>query len=482
VHEHAFFSIIVILFIKRHKMIDTNSKTKKSLAIKTSLLQLLALVSTAFIFARASNMSLANILIAVAITSIIFILLNKGRIPLLMGASFTFLPALILLGHSGISLDITSSATAAYELGGIIVSVWIVGLIYIIVATLIRFTGIKRMRRFFAPGLAGVLLIVVSILIIPRIFMFTIYEPVQLLMTPLWKISIIAGVSFMFYIISTSLFKSHSFQQAFSLTVGILSGLLAAILLDSIELLWLSKDILNTIVFAQFGDGGSFSFQPIVIFEDVGTYFGFWQYLHFDARSLTLIVPLSILSLSLHLSKMTAYTNQTLDVLPSPRADSTLVGEGLGILLGGLLSGHPMTVSRVSVEIVGDEKKSSIIGQILVILIILILGIFTPFTSLLGVIPLAAVGGVLIGYSVMMILRGVALLWPGIASGKKPQWRALAIFTLALGLILGSFELMSDYIGNDSMRIVIGGLPIPSLLIVIVAAFIFNSLFPQLDQ
>ena len=88
--------------------------------------------------AGAEVLSTGVTLLASGIGTLIYILCTRGKSPVYLGSSFAFISPLI----------------AAYALGGMsgaMTGIMIVGLIYVIVATIIHFTGNKWINKLLPP-------------------------------------------------------------------------------------------------------------------------------------------------------------------------------------------------------------------------------------------------------------------------------------------------------------------------------------------
>ena len=99
--------------------------------------------------AGAEVLSTGVALISSGIGTLIYILCTKAKSPVYLGSSFAFISPLI----------------TAYVLGGIsgaMTGIMIVGLIYIIVATIIHFTGKKWINKILPPLVIGQMIMIIG--------------------------------------------------------------------------------------------------------------------------------------------------------------------------------------------------------------------------------------------------------------------------------------------------------------------------------
>lgn len=459
--------------------IETKRK-RKAIGWRNGFGQAGAIFAWSLVAASAANIGLGPLLIGIGVATLLLAALSRFRYSIIAAPSFIFIPALLIFARGYETLQIGTPAWL-FRLGGLLVSLWISGLLYIILATLVRYVGLKKMRKIFSPIYSGVIIVLLALTSLPRIFMYTYYEPLLAMPEQTYKFAIIGIISFIGYLGATSLSKKAGSQPLTSGLVGIASGLAATLILDGIEVLFLSKLLSQTLLLKSF-EVSMFAAVPLTVFHDLEGTFGFWQYLHFDWESLLLFTPLALIAVSEHIRAMTKYVINNQEGDQSAQADKTILSEGVSILVGGMACGYPLTINEETVAIATSSKKAHpiLLGAIAVVFIGL--GIFTPFGHVFSLIPLPVFGGVLIGWAGYQAISGFSRFSLLIHDQLHPQASALAMLLLGFGMLLGLLEFISDFLGNDMFRLVIGTTPIPSYLIMIVTAFIMNLMFPRLVE
>ncbi len=458
-------------------MKDSQVKTQQKLGFTNAFRQFGALFGWSLLVASAANIGLSPLLVGIAIATIGLVIFLRRQFPFIVTPSFVFLPALVIFMRGYETLAIGSPAWN-FRLGGLLVSFWISGLLYILMATLVRQIGIKKMRRIFSPTFSGILIVFLTLALLPRVFIFGYYEPSLLEPTQSYKFIIIGLASFMGYLFATALAKKPGTQASYAILLGLVSGLLVATIIDAIELLWLSQTIEATILFRMF----TAIDVPLTIFHHPEINFGFWQYLHFDIESLLLIVPLTLVTIGEHMHAMTIYALKDPELVTSPHADKTLLTEGLSVMVGGMITGYPFVISEDTVKMTMHSKKAHPLVLIGVAIIIMVIGIFMPVTYYLQLIPLPIIGGVLLAVLGFEAVKGFSRVARLVHDDLHPQATALGLLVLGLGMLLAIMEFVSDFLGNTTFRIMIGTTPIPSFLIIVIIAFVFNLLVPKLVE
>ena len=98
-----------------------------------------------------SGLSVQVTLIGVGVGTLIFHLLAKGRVPVFLGSSFAFLVGIQLVTNPDYGIyagtGMSQQDKLAYATGGIVVA----GLIYLLVALIIKVVGVKKVMRYIPP-------------------------------------------------------------------------------------------------------------------------------------------------------------------------------------------------------------------------------------------------------------------------------------------------------------------------------------------
>ena len=458
-------------------MIKGKVTNTKRLGFGHALAQFCALFCLAILVAAGANIGLGPLLIALGIGTIMITVFGGVSMPFMATPSFVFLPALIIFMRGYETLPLGTPAWN-FRLGGLLVSLWVSGLLYVFAATLVRYLGIKKMRRIFSPTFSGSLIVLLALASLPRVFMFTFYDPLILDQAALTKYVIIGLMSLFGYVVTTFLSKKPAGQAIFAAFVGLFTGLLVTTIIDAVELLWLSESITNTILFKALTPVN----VPLTIFHDLESNFGFWQYLHFDLESLLLVVPLVGVALSEHIHAMTIYVIKQPQASEGLHADKTVLTEGIATMIGSMIGGYPLAISEDTVKIGANRHKARPFILILFAILILTLGMFPTVTYYLGVIPLPVIGGTLIGWISFEAVKGFNRVARLVHDDLHPQATALALIVLGLGITLSTMEFMSDFLGNTMFRMMIGTTPIPSFAIITLLAFLMNLATPRLVE
>ena len=107
------------------------------------------------------GLSIQVTLFCAGLGTLFFHVCSKMRIPAFLGSSFAFLGGFYTVANldSGIFADMTMGEKLPYACGGILVA----GLLYLVLAAVIKLVGAKKVMRFLPPVVTGPIIICIEI-------------------------------------------------------------------------------------------------------------------------------------------------------------------------------------------------------------------------------------------------------------------------------------------------------------------------------
>ena len=108
-----------------------------------------------------TGLSVSTTLLMAGLGTLLFHLLTKGKVPAFLGSSFAFLG-----GYAAVAPlkdGVADPTQLAYACGGVFVA----GLVYLVVAALIKAFGAKKVMRFFPPVVTGPIIIAIGLILAP---------------------------------------------------------------------------------------------------------------------------------------------------------------------------------------------------------------------------------------------------------------------------------------------------------------------------
>ena len=100
-------------------------------------------------------------LICAGVGTLFFHLCSKFKVPAFLGSSFAFLGGFATIANldTGVFADMSNADKLSYACGGIVVA----GLLYLVLALIIRLVGVKKVMRFLPPVVTGPIIICIGL-------------------------------------------------------------------------------------------------------------------------------------------------------------------------------------------------------------------------------------------------------------------------------------------------------------------------------
>ncbi len=334
-------------------------------------------------------------LVTSGIGTLIYIFCTKGRSPVYLGSSFAFIAPI----------------TAAFLKGGIsgaMTGIMAVGLIYVIVALIIKFVGKAWLDKLLPPIVIGPMIMVIGLGLAPSaigqigIASGSVFE---------WKVVLVALVAFLVTAIVMTVAKG--FLKVIPFLVGIIAGYIMAVILGIVD-------------FTPVSEASFFSVPAFVIpFVNYKVSFG----------ALITIAPIALVTMCEHIGDHTSLSNIIgRDLLKDPGLDRTLMGDGIATFVAGMLGGPANTTYGENTSVVGMTKVASVWVIALAAIFAIIIGFLGKFTALVSTIPNPVLGGVSLLLYGFIAVNGLKVLIKNQIDFEKPKNIIVASTMLVLGL------------------------------------------------
>ena len=358
-------------------------------------------------------------LIASGIGTLIYLLCTKGKSPVYLGSSFAFITPI----------------AAAFIKGGIsgaMTGIMAVGILYIIVALIIKFVGKDWLDKLLPPVVIGPMIMIIGLGLAPSaisqvgIAAGTAME---------WKTVLVAFVSFL--VTAIVMTKAKGFLQVIPFLIGIISGYVVALMLGMIDF--------TPVLEAKFFEMPKFVL-PFINYK-----------LNFTA--LVTILPIALVTICEHIGDHKSLSNIIgKDLIKDPGLDRTILGDGIATFVGGLLGGPANTTYGENTSVVGMTKVASVKVIGLAAIIAIVVGFFGKFTALVSTIPSAVLGGVSLLLYGFIAVNGLKVLISNQVDFEKPVNVIIASTMLVLGLGGAVISIV-----NGDLSITISGMSLASI-------------------
>ena len=388
--------------------------------------------------AGAEVLTIPVALVASGIGTLIYIACTKGKSPVYLGSSFAFIAPL----------------AAAYLKGGIsgaMTGIMAVGLVYVIVALIIKFAGKNWLEKLLPPVIIGPMIMVIGLglagsaignigLTADSVFN--------------WKNLVVAIVAFL--VTALTMTRAKGFLKVIPFLIGIISGFIVA-------------SILGMVDFTLVKEAKWFALPKFILpFKDYKLNFA----------ALLTIVPVALVTICEHIGDHTSLSNIVgKDLIKDPGLDRTLMGDGIATFVAGLLGGPANTTYGENTAVVGMTKVASVKVIGLAGIFAIILGFLGKFTALVSLIPAPVLGGVSLLLYGFIAVNGLKVLIKNQINFEDNKNIAIASSMLVIGLGGATISIVT---GN--VNLVISGMSLSAIIGIILNLILKSDAEPTVTE
>ena len=443
---------------------NVKDKPKFGQLIVFAIQQLLAIMAaTIAVPAIVGNgMTASAALFGAGAGTIIYQLFTKFKSPVFLGSSFAFIPSMLAAFAGATSM----------QLGflGLLIGAASAALVYVIIALVVKFAGVKWINTLMPPVVIGptVALIGLSLAGAAVNDVFS-YGPQDgngaFIMSPTLWVSFVCAIVTMLVVIICSTYGKKMIKLI-PFIIGILSGYAVGLVFTLIGIAT-DNAAIQIVDFAPFkalvADGvGLSTFVAVPEFTFLTALKGTGEFsLSFLATVIVAYVPVAFVVFAEHIADHKNLSSIIeADLLEEPGLHRTLLGDGVGSLVGSIFGGCPNTTYGESVGCVAITKNASVITITVTAIMSMIVSFISPFVAFLDSIPGCVMGGVCITLYGFIAVSGLKMIQ------KIDLEQNANLFTASVILITG--------IGGMAMAI--GKVTITAIACALILGIIVNLL------
>lgn len=393
---------------------NVKDKPKFGQLIVFAIQQLLAIMAaTIAVPAIVGNgMTASAALFGAGAGTIIYQLFTKFKSPVFLGSSFAFIPSMLAAFAGATSM----------QLGflGLLIGVISAGLVYVVIAIIIKFAGVKWINVLMPPVVIGptVALIGLSLAGAAVKDVFS-YGPQDangafIMSTNIWVSFICAIVTLLVVIICSTYGKKM--VKLIPFIIGILSGYAVGMIFTLIGIAT-DNPALQIIDFAPFkalvAEGvGLSTFVAVPEFTFLTALKGTGEFsVSYLATVIVAYVPVAFVVFAEHIADHKNLSSIIeSDLLEDPGLHNTLLGDGVGSIVGAIFGGCPNTTYGESVGCVAITRNASVITITVTAIMSMVVSFISPFVAFLDSIPGCVMGGVCITLYGFIAVSGLKMI------------------------------------------------------------------------
>ena len=390
------------------------------------------------------GLSIQVTLICAGLGTLFFHLCSKLKVPAFLGSSFAFLGGFATVANlnTGIFADMTMGEKLPYACGGIVVA----GLLYLVLALIIKLAGVHRVMHYLPPVVTGPIIICIGLSLTPSAISNA---------SSNWLIALIAlGTIIVFNIWGKGMFK------IIPILMGVVVSYVVAAVLNAIGLT--NPDGSAILDFSNIASASWVGLPP-------------FQLCKFNLTAILVMAPIALATMMEHIGDMSAISATVGEnFIADPGLHRTLVGDGLATALSALVGGPANTTYGENTGVLALSK----IYDPLVIRIAAVLAIilsFSPkFEAVINTIPTGIIGGI------SFVLYGMIS-----AIGVRNVVENRVDFTNSRNLIVAAVILVCalgfNSVGGVSFAVAGVTINLSGLAVAAIAGILLNAILPGND-
>ncbi len=383
-----------------------NDRPKFGQLIVFAIQQLLAIMAATLVVPViiGNGMSSAAALFGAGVGTLIYVLCTKKSSPVFLGSSFAFIDSMFAAFAGGVSMSL------GYL--GLILGAVFAGLVYVVIAIVVKFVGVGWINKLMPAVVIGPVVSIIGLSLAGNAI------------GDLQKVNIESGSSYVAVIcglvtlIVTTVASTYGKKMAklIPFIIGILAGYATAsvfyiigALTKTPELMIINYGSLTALV----SDGvGLKTFFTVPDFTFLTAFKGLGEIkASYIATIAIAYIPVAFVVFAEHIADHKNISSIIeSDLLEKPGLHRTLLGDGIGSMVGAFFGGCPNTTYGESVACVAITRNASVATIITTAVMAILISFLAPFVAFVNSIPSCVMGGVCIALYGFIAVSGLKMI------------------------------------------------------------------------
>ncbi len=420
---------------KANLLFDVHEKPAPFQGILLSFQHVFAMFGATILVPLILGMPVSVALFASGIGTLIYQVATQFKVPVYLGSSFAYISAMAL---------------AIKEMGGDIsaaqTGIFFVGLIYVLIAGLVKAIGTKWIDTLLPPVVIGPMIIVIGLGLANSAV-----TSAGFVADGDWKNVVVAIVTFLIAAFVNT--KGKGFAKIVPFLIAIIGGYIVALLLGLV-------DFTPVLEAAWFELPGFYLPFETGVFKSYNFYFG---------PEMVAILPIAVVTVAEHIGDHTVLSQICgRQFLKNPGLSRTLIGDGVATAVSALIGGPANTTYGENTGVIGMTRIASVSVIRNAALIAIAFSFLGKFTALISTIPSAVLGGMSI------LLYGVIA-----SNGLKVLIESRVDFGQVRNLIVASSMLV---LGLGGAVLNIGAITLSGTALSAIVGIILNLILPKAEK
>ena len=389
-----------------------NDKPKFGQLVVFAIQQLLAIMAATLVVPviTGHGMSSAAALFGAGVGTLVYVLFTRAKSPVFLGSSFAFLGSM--------ASAFAGAMTTEVGYAGLILGAFLAGLVYVLIAVIVKACGVNWINKLMPAVVIGPTVSIIGLSLAGNAIGDLSHGSVadaagEYVANPL--IAILCGL---ITLAVTMLCSSYGKKllRMIPFIIGILAGYAAAAVftiignasgIDALK-------VLNFAPFAALVDGGIgiHTFVSVPDFTFITAAKGFSDITPaYIAHIAVAYVPVAFVVFAEHIADhKNISTIIEKDLLTDPGLSRTLLGDGVGSMVGAFFGGCPNTTYGESIGCVAISRNASVVTIIATAIGAMLISFINPFVAFVNSIPSCVMGGVCMALYGFIAVSGLKMV------------------------------------------------------------------------
>ncbi len=412
---------------------DVKDKPSFGKVVIFALQQLLAILAATIAVPTIvqNGMSQSAALFGAGIGTLVYLLFTKFRSPVFLGSSFAFIGSMLAAFAGAVS------AEAGHA--GLIIGAAFAGIVYIIIAIIVKFVGVGWINKLMPAVVIGPTVSIIGLSLAANAVSDITKGKVldaegNSAANPL--ICLLCGLITLLVVTICSVY-GKKMVKLIPFIIGILAGYAAAAIFTVIGIATdnPSLQIINFEVFRNMSIVSVPDFTFLEAAKGFGKIDG--QYI---ATVAVAYVPVAFVVFAEHIADHKNLSSVIeKDLLEDPGLHRTLLGDGVGSVAGAVFGGCPNTTYGESVGCVAITGNASVVTIFATAVMAIIISFFGPFVTFLSTIPNCVMGGVCVTLYGFIAVSGLKMIQEVDLNDNRNLFVVAVILICGIGGLTVSF-------------------------------------------
>lgn len=353
-----------------------------------------------------SDMSISAALFGAGAGTLVYLLFTKFRSPVFLGSSFAFIGSMCAAFAGAVSMSM------GYL--GLVIGAVFAGLVYVVIAIVVKFVGVKWIDKIMPAAVIGPTVALIGLSLASSAIKNAVGGIDLNLDTSSYLMntnSILCLVCALFTLAVTVVCSVYGkkMMKMIPFIIGILSGYALAAIFTGFSYLPGAEElrIIDFTVFQSMDWVPGFTFVEIFMHGELKLD-GFGAYIGTIAVA---YIPVAFVVFAEHLADHKNISSIIeKDLLRDPGLSRTLLGDGIGSMVGAFFGGCPNTTYGESIGCVAISGNASVITILVTAAMAIVASFIAPFVAFLSSIPGCVMGGVCVALYGFIAVSGLKMV------------------------------------------------------------------------